>query len=660
MELLYVWINESKRGFYKQQGFNFSPEFNFIVKEEKKSWILYEDDTWTGKQSIFKDIVIENVSAIVGKNGAGKTTLLEYLIGLDCCSIPDKESYDENYEDLREKEIRENKSIYIFRENENIYIYHNFQNNFQNKTRYFEKNMSKLEVYQNAQENQTDFNDIVKIYITNSGYGNIEKNTMITESKLDTIILTPKKISEIASMYYDKLLDLSSFSSNASSNHDYILKKILKSWRKIDDFQTICDIIYFNKLLKEGRFKDYSINISTKLSISSAKAIRILDNYFIQKHEKNKKLKEICDLIDNNYTKIFTKNENYVTVNLILNLLFEIAINFNIDLPNNISSVKEGIDWIKENLDITLNTKKEYYEEAIKEIEILSRLLKNPITKDNVVPPIDLAYDSSIIFDYEKRPKKYMEFLDFIEERFKAKQSFILRYIKIENIGMSSGERAFLNYFSWINILSKFHNIDANISVKMKSTIMLLVDEIDLYLHPEWQKNCISLLLDEIKKDFLDYKVQIIFTTHSPLCLSDVPNENIIYLAENEGEVLIDDRRMHAQTFGKDVYSLLNDSFYLNNSTMGLFAQKYINNIIQEILDDDNQYKSLSLGKIDLLQKKIEFIGNELLKKKLLSMLQKCCKDKNEELIMLRKEKKMIEQRINELELHKNDRTWIL
>lgn len=447
MELLYVWINESKRGFYKQQGFNFSPEFNFIVKEEKKSWILYEDDTWTGKQSIFKDIVIENVSAIVGKNGAGKTTLLEYLIGLDCCSIPDKESYDENYEDLREKEIRENKSIYIFRENENIYIYHNFQNNFQNKTRYFEKNMSKLEVYQNAQENQTDFNDIVKIYITNSGYGNIEKNTMITESKLDTIILTPKKISEIASMYYDKLLDLSSFSSNASSNHDYILKKILKSWRKIDDFQTICDIIYFNKLLKEGRFKDYSINISTKLSISSAKAIRILDNYFIQKHEKNKKLKEICDLIDNNYTKIFTKNENYVTVNLILNLLFEIAINFNIDLPNNISSVKEGIDWIKENLDITLNTKKEYYEEAIKEIEILSRLLKNPITKDNVVPPTDLAYDSSIIFDYEKRPKKYMEFLDFIEERFKAKQSFILRYIKIENIGMSSGERAFLNYF---------------------------------------------------------------------------------------------------------------------------------------------------------------------------------------------------------------------
>ena len=263
MELLYVWINESKRGFYKQQGFNFSPEFNFIVKEEKESWILYEDDTWTGKQSIFKDIVIENVSAIVGKNGAGKTTLLEYLIGLDCCSIPDKESYDENYEDLREKEIRENKSIYIFRENENIYIYHNFQNNFQNKTRYFEKNMSKLEVYQNAQENQTDFNDIVKIYITNSGYGNIEKNTMITESKLDTIILTPKKISEIASMYYDKLLDLSSFSSNASSNHDYILKKILKSWREIDDFQTICDIIYFNKLLKEGSFL-YNKNVDVE------------------------------------------------------------------------------------------------------------------------------------------------------------------------------------------------------------------------------------------------------------------------------------------------------------------------------------------------------------------------------------------------------------
>ena len=86
---------------------------------------------------------------------------------------------------------------------------------------------------------------------------------MITESKLDTIILTPKKISEIASMYYDKLLDLSSFSSNASSNHDYILKKILKSWREIDDFQTICDIIYFNKLLKEGSFL-YNKNVDVE------------------------------------------------------------------------------------------------------------------------------------------------------------------------------------------------------------------------------------------------------------------------------------------------------------------------------------------------------------------------------------------------------------
>ena len=37
MELLFVWINESRNGFFKQQGFNFSPEFNFIVKKERKN-----------------------------------------------------------------------------------------------------------------------------------------------------------------------------------------------------------------------------------------------------------------------------------------------------------------------------------------------------------------------------------------------------------------------------------------------------------------------------------------------------------------------------------------------------------------------------------------------------------------------------------------------
>ena len=647
MELLFVWINESSHGFFRHQGFNFSPEFNFVVKKKEETWVLHEDDSWVSRKSVFKDEVIENVSAIVGRNGAGKTTLLDYLAGLDC-SVPQKTSYDKDYEAMEERDIKEALCIYIFREEDKICVYHNFENGFENKTNYSVKNMSNGALYKETLLKQTDFKDIFRIYITNSSCGSIQKDGISRQFKLDDIALTPKGISTIASSYYDKLLDLNRFSHRVTLYYEW--RKALKSWMKLERFQTICDIVYFNKLLKEGRLENYSVHVSTKLSISCAFAVPILGKIFPQKLENRyAKLSRLRDFTNNLRHKL-EENENHVIKNLVSNLVFEVCLDSESCFPENVSCIKECLEWVKDNLNATSN--KEYFEEALIEIVQLSELLRETTMKDNVVPPTDLAYDPSLIFDYEKNSKKYISFLAFVEERFAAKYSFVLRYIMIENIGMSSGERAFQNYFSWINLLPQFHNIDSSVPEEMRSTIMLLIDEVDLYLHPEWQKNFISLLLDEVKNQFSDYKVQIIFATHSPLCLSDIPSENTIYLSRNEGVVAVDDRRIHAQTFGKDIYSLLNDAFYLENSTMGLFAQKYINSIIQQIVDKDNgnDYKKLALEEIELLQEKIQCIGNEVLKKKLLSMLQNCYADKNDELEMLYKQKNMIMQRISELE----------
>lgn len=142
----------------------------------------------------------------------------------------------------------------------------------------------------------------------------------------------------------------------------------------------------------------------------------------------------------------------------------------------------------------------------------------------------------------------------------------------------------------------------------MRGTILLLIDEVDLYLHPEWQKKYIAAVIEEIEKQFAGYKVQLIFATHSPLCLSDIPRENTIYLTENRGKAHVEKREHHSQTFGKDLYSLLNNAFFLENSTMGAYAKKYVDSIIDSMLNLDGSYIELSAQEALELYERIQYL----------------------------------------------------
>jgi predicted ATP-binding protein involved in virulence len=55
---------------------------------------------------------------------------------------------------------------------------------------------------------------------------------------------------------------------------------------------------------------------------------------------------------------------------------------------------------------------------------------------------------------------------------------------------------------------------------------ILLIDEIELHLHPKWQRRVIPALRAAFPK------LQLIVTTHSPQVLSSVPNEAVIMLSE--------------------------------------------------------------------------------------------------------------------------------
>ena len=76
---------------------------------------------------------------------------------------------------------------------------------------------------------------------------------------------------------------------------------------------------------------------------------------------------------------------------------------------------------------------------------------------------------------------------------------------------------------------------------------VVLIDEIDMHLHPSWQKKIISVL----KKIFP--KVQFVFTTYSPSVLSNVSNKNVLILDNFEIYPL------ENMTYGKDIEAILHE-----------------------------------------------------------------------------------------------------
>ena len=74
---------------------------------------------------------------------------------------------------------------------------------------------------------------------------------------------------------------------------------------------------------------------------------------------------------------------------------------------------------------------------------------------------------------------------------------------------------------------------------------VVLIDEIDMHLHPSWQSKIIKVLTKTFPK------VQFMFTTHSPSVLSNISNENILILS-NLGIYKLTDK-----TYGRDIESIV-------------------------------------------------------------------------------------------------------
>ena len=234
------------------------------------------------------------------------------------------------------------------------------------------------------------------------------------------------------------------------------------------------------------------------------------------------------------------------------------------------------------------------------------------------------------------------------------------------SFGISTGEYylllIFTNLYSMTNKAGKNVFNYSTIEKRGADSLLLFFDEADLAMHPRWQQMYMKWLTDFCKLIFKNYDVKIIVATHSPILLSDFPGNSVVYLTNKNEEGIKAKIYENKKTFGRNIHTLFLDSFFLGEQgTMGKFAETQINGLAHKLLE-----QKAGRNDTENIKKCIDYIGDELIKEKLLLALErqgelteKIDKEKKsalkETLDRLKSQKQQMEQTIHYIEDLLND-----
>ena len=118
---------------------------------------------------------------------------------------------------------------------------------------------------------------------------------------------------------------------------------------------------------------------------------------------------------------------------------------------------------------------------------------------------------------------------------------------------LSDGYRA---YIGWIADLLYHVNMSGLSGTKLVDIYgVVLVDEIDLHLHPEWQRSVTAQLSAALPN------LQFVFTTHSPIVAGSLNKENIFVMeTESTGHTVV--RQYDERIYGLDAEQVLLSSYF--------------------------------------------------------------------------------------------------
>lgn len=657
LELVFFYINQASSKFIEKTGFNFSPNYNFSVE--------YNDGKYVLKQNVCKNLLptdffdrqkcITNITAVVGENGSGKTTLLTMLS--DYYGSVKDQNHDSVYDNYFAEKYEEDKTLAIYLEESELVCYHNidnFGNESEIKECYLQQGSAELA---DIVRNNKSFENISKICVSNSMYA--PEEGVSTHESISQISLNVNSLKTLKSIFYKKKCRKETFCVGGY----YEIQDIVCNAKKANEFQQILDMLYLQYVNENNIQSMFLKNIVGVLEIKFQTVIKLLeDGYKGFTEEKRNDLpliKYFKEMVNKRLSGFdFNLMKTDIFVVIYINLLYELLVyrrTTECDGKQSINNKEDLVKYITNAINELLKQNDSYasiFQENLQEIQEYERVLANCRMYPCSLPLSDLAYVSCK--EIEHGSEAYNQFLELIKKSvYERKYSYVLKYIDIGGLRFASGERALLNFFSWIHMVPYFNYISNDVVESLRENVLLLIDEIDLYCHPLWQQKLLNFLIEEIKAEYSDKKVQIIFTTHSPIVLSDMPRSNVIFLKREKDKCHIDKKDNHEETFGANIYKLFDDAFFLGKKgQIGEFAKGKIQAIIDKIKPDTRNmeeviYPSLTEEEICSLEQQIALVGEKIIKDKLYEMLYKC---KYNSLDLRQKKIKIYEEKIKRLQ----------
>ncbi|MGE6602701.1 AAA family ATPase [Lysinibacillus fusiformis] len=565
MQILYIWFKQYKalNNFQTNFGSGCNFQFNGIDTLQIKDNDIYISDFF--KNSLKSNQIGSfDISALVGENGSGKSTILDFLVQI---------MTDTGLNDY----------IIIYSHNNKLYKDYRFSSNLQ--LDFQTKNKFSIETrnFYHANYLTVFFSNIFDVRFLNSNFS--EDTEEIINISTNALLSRHENVNEFM---YEELQRQIFFVNKYKKKYDINRIIELPTKIKIENKDRISVKRKKYRYINDEEIQIFSSNNLKKSKIFKSKfQLNFIESYMLEIESILKESSisiplEVLQRIVSSTIKIAKNEKDFMNI-----------LNGNLN-----KSAAE--------LFLKLNFMNEVKELSDKYLQLYNLFSKLKIEL-RIKYEIDLITGEDIIYEYIE-----------IDSTLSASKEFINVYInefldydflKFSWLELSSGQ------FSFLTLFSRFaYTIEKLAKPEKYNSYLLLIDEGDLYFHPQLQKDWLYYFVKMVDVIFKG-DIQVILTTHSPFVLSDIPNTNVTFLSrESESRNgFIKGLEGSPRTFAANISELLSNSFFIREGLIGQFAKERINSCIRWLLDASptSVYKER-----DSIIKFIDLIGEPLLRNK--------------------------------------------